>query len=60
MKHRYSGWPGAYCLGCGREDPAEAAIAEENFTTIDDPNGPRLEFPGLVETECPGAEGEDI
>ena len=25
--HRWSGWPGAYCLYCGCEDPAEYCIA---------------------------------
>jgi hypothetical protein len=25
--HRWSGWPGAYCLDCGAEDPIEAALA---------------------------------
>lgn len=26
-KHNWSGWPGAYCLKCGAEDPHENAIA---------------------------------
>jgi hypothetical protein len=26
-EHRYSGWPGAYCLDCGLPDPAEEGIA---------------------------------
>jgi hypothetical protein len=30
--HNWSGWPGAWCLDCGCEDPREAAIAEGNFT----------------------------
>ncbi len=25
--HRWSGWPGAWCLDCGCEDPREAALA---------------------------------
>lgn len=25
-KHRWSGWPGAYCLKCGTTDPMEYAI----------------------------------
>lgn len=24
--HQWSGWPGAYCLKCGTEDPLESAI----------------------------------
>ena len=25
--HRWSGWPGAYCLKCGSDDPIESALA---------------------------------
>jgi hypothetical protein len=25
--HRYSGWPGAWCLDCGAPDPGEEALA---------------------------------
>jgi len=25
-KHRWSGWPGAWCLDCGCEDPSEICI----------------------------------
>ena len=25
--HRFSGWPGAYCLDCGSDDPMENALA---------------------------------
>lgn len=25
--HRWSGWPGAWCLDCGQEDPAEQCLA---------------------------------
>jgi hypothetical protein len=25
-QHRWSGWPGAYCLDCGADDPIEAAL----------------------------------
>lgn len=28
MTHRWSGWPGAWCLDCGRDDPVELAIAD--------------------------------
>lgn len=27
FKHRWSGWPGAWCLDCGIADPTEEAIA---------------------------------
>lgn len=26
-KHRWSGWPGAYCLDCGAFDPFEECVA---------------------------------
>lgn len=26
-EHRWSGWPGAWCLDCGIEDPNEVCIA---------------------------------
>lgn len=26
--HRWSGWPGAWCLDCGASDPTEQAIAD--------------------------------
>jgi hypothetical protein len=28
-KHRWNGWPGAFCLKCGAEDPQEIAISQE-------------------------------
>jgi len=28
--HRWSGWPGAWCLDCGREDPTELCAIEHN------------------------------
>lgn len=27
-QHRFSGWPGAYCLLCGAEDALEIALAD--------------------------------
>jgi hypothetical protein len=29
--HRWSGWPGAWCLDCGVEDPREACAADHPF-----------------------------
>lgn len=26
--HRWSGWPGAWCLDCGADDPYELALAD--------------------------------
>jgi hypothetical protein len=28
MKHRWSGWPGAWCLDCGCNDPMEQMLAD--------------------------------
>lgn len=36
-EHRWSGWPGAYCLDCGCNDPRETALVEGNY--IEDENG---------------------
>jgi hypothetical protein len=33
-EHRWSGWPGAWCLDCGAEDAGEACLAEECFGVI--------------------------
>ncbi len=30
--HNWSGWPGAWCLDCGVEDPREVAIAAGAYT----------------------------
>lgn len=27
MTHRWSGWPGAWCLDCGADDPMDTALA---------------------------------
>jgi hypothetical protein len=37
--HRWSGWPGAWCLDCGIEDPLEAALAtnEIEYVESDEP-----------------------
>lgn len=29
--HRWSGWPGAYCMLCGMSDPHESAVADGEF-----------------------------
>lgn len=30
-EHHWSGWPGAFCLHCGADDPMEAAIASGDY-----------------------------
>lgn len=53
--HRWSGWPGAWCLDCGMEDPLEIAFAEGNFIEVLDettPLGYRYEFPNVKIEPC--------
>jgi hypothetical protein len=52
-KHHWSGWPGAFCLKCGSEDPAEAALAD-GWDPEDEPT-PEMIAAGV----CP-VEGELI
>jgi len=36
-QHRWSGWPGAFCLDCGQEDPdelIEAGFKEEEVQDL--------------------------
>lgn len=33
-EHRWSGWPGAWCLDCGISDPWEAALANGDIEVI--------------------------
>jgi hypothetical protein len=34
--HRWSGWPGAYCMHCGIDDPLEQCLADHDvaFSSI--------------------------
>ena len=34
--HRWSGWPGAWCLDCGQEDGMEIALADNAYDPITD------------------------
>ncbi len=45
MKHRWSGWPGAWCLDCGQEDKRELEDAGFSKEQLD-------ELTHLTE-ECP-------
>jgi hypothetical protein len=55
--HRWSGWPGAYCLDCGCGDPFEVALAEGNFIEVADNTemGFHYEFPNVIAVKCPGS-----
>lgn len=50
-EHRWSGWPGAWCLDCGAEDPCEIALADNEIDYVEDPSAPdgiRIEYkPGV-------------
>jgi hypothetical protein len=35
--HRWSGWPGAWCLDCGCDDPNELALADNNIVYVGEP-----------------------
>lgn len=41
--HRWSGWPGAYCMHCGVFDPHEQAVAGDNFPFPADLDNPTPE-----------------
>lgn len=38
--HRWSGWPGAWCLDCGCDDPYEVALGDNLIDFVDDPESP--------------------
>jgi hypothetical protein len=35
-EHRWSDWPGAWCLDCGCDDPREIALADGNYIEEED------------------------
>jgi len=54
-EHQWSGWPGAWCLDCGIEDPREIALADGNYIEVPDSNaamGFRFEFPNVIVPPC--------
>ncbi len=56
MTHNWSGWPGAWCLDCGIEDPHETALADGDFIEVPDSAselGFRYEFPNVKLEPCP-------
>lgn len=62
MSHRWSGWPGAWCLDCGCEDPTEIALAEGiDPETITPENFQRLYagHPGIATCKEPGSKRHD-
>jgi hypothetical protein len=54
--HRWSGWPGAWCLDCGISDPLEFCIANHEVKVADAngwPNWPCDACKPLCEAPCP-------
>jgi hypothetical protein len=37
-KHSWSGWPGAWCLDCGADDPYELAMGDDRIDFDDNGN----------------------
>ena len=53
-EHRWSGWPGAWCLDCGCEDPREVALADDDYVMTDE--GPLVAVDAeLMECKEPGS-----
>lgn len=61
-KHRWSGWPGAWCLDCGCEDPHELWLSDESPDS-DDQQGAFLakyaDHPGMKPCPCPNSKDHD-
>lgn len=57
--HRWSGWPGAWCLDCGCDDPFEVAEADGLWDLNE--HGEPVFNPPVVVTECaePGSKRFD-
>ena len=55
IEHRWSGWPGAWCLDCGAEDPREVALAEGRHTD----DGLAIFDEKLMECPEPGSKRHD-
>lgn len=52
--HRWSGWPGAWCLDCGCDDPYEIAIGDNLIDFVEDsksPDGMRMVIPPEVQNQ---------
>ena len=37
--HRWSGWPGAFCLNCGAEDRTELCVGAHDHAVLDPERG---------------------
>jgi hypothetical protein len=51
-EHRWSGWPGAWCLDCVAEDPREVAMADGGITYECE----IVALEGATKCQCPTAD----
>lgn len=56
MKHKWSGWPGAYCLVCGAEDALENAMGLGWYDAYDDKWDTKEHEQEVIDAQnnCPG------
>ena len=60
-EHHWSGWPGAYCLHCGAEDPIEIALADNTYDLVTDVwESAEVEDQYKYDLWCPGREGQEL
>lgn len=55
--HRWSGWPGAFCLNCGQEDGMELAIGSGDYDPYTEKwRSPEVEadYRRRYPRDCPG------
>lgn len=64
QSHRWSGWPGAWCLDCGIADPAELCISQPGCVCVGDEfeeaeeakaERPKCKLATMPPCEAPGA-----
>lgn len=56
-EHKWSGWPGAFCLNCGAEDPLEIALADGR---LDDDGLVTLTPEEIASLECSAASADPV
>jgi hypothetical protein len=54
---RWSGWPGAWCQDCGREDPAEICLAGE--CVLKDDLNAEMDKDNIIHIMCHNQSTED-
>lgn len=52
VPHRWSGWPGAWCLDCGAEDRTKIALADGEFDISED-GETLIVHAGYENADCP-------